>query len=78
MILADVSKRHELAVSEGWLDGTPPEKAPRFVENLSARVRSEEPLVASALERGELPEDDWLEPIRALAGNLRPSEEDTS
>jgi len=68
-----------LAVSEGWLDGLVPEKAPRFVENLVARVRSEEPLVASRLERGELPGDDWLERIHALAANLRPaSEEDQS
>jgi F-type H+-transporting ATPase subunit alpha len=67
-----------LAVSEGWLDGAAPEKAPRFVEKLAARVRSEEPLVASALERGELPEKGWLDRIKALAGNLRPLEEDAS
>ncbi len=68
-----------LAVSEGWLDGLVPEKAPRFVENLVARVRSDEPLVASKLERGELPEDDWLERVRVLAANLRPAfEEDRS
>jgi len=66
-----------LAVSEGWLDGIDPEEAPRFVENLVARVRSEEPLVASQLERGALPDDDWLVRIHALAVNLRPgSEED--
>jgi F-type H+-transporting ATPase subunit alpha len=68
-----------LAVSEGWLDGLVPETAPRFVENLVARVRSEEPLVASHLERGELPDDDWLERIHALAVFLRPAfEEDRS
>jgi F0F1-type ATP synthase alpha subunit len=68
-----------LAVSEGWLDGLVPEKAPRFVENLVARVRSEESLVASHLDRGELPDDDWLERVHALAVNLRPaSEEDRS
>jgi F-type H+-transporting ATPase subunit alpha len=68
-----------LAVSEGWLDGLAPEKAPRFVKNLVARVRSEEPLVASHLDRGELPDDDWLERVHALAVNLRPaSEEDRS
>jgi F-type H+-transporting ATPase subunit alpha len=68
-----------LAVSEGWLDGLAPEKAPRFVEKLVARVRSEEPLVASQLERGELPDDNWLERIHTLALNLRPaSEEDHS
>jgi F-type H+-transporting ATPase subunit alpha len=66
-----------LAVSEGWLDGIDPEEAPRFVENLVARVRSEEPLVSSQLERGALPDDDWLVRIHALAVNLRPgSEED--
>jgi F-type H+-transporting ATPase subunit alpha len=67
-----------LAVSEGWLDGLPPEKAPRRIEALAARVRSEEPLVASQLERGELPEDGWLERIRTLAVNLRTLEEDAS
>jgi F-type H+-transporting ATPase subunit alpha len=65
-----------LAVSEGWLDGVPAEKAPHFVENLSARLRSEEPLVASRLERGELPEDDWLERVSALAASLRPASEE--
>jgi F-type H+-transporting ATPase subunit alpha len=62
-----------LAVSEGWLDGIAPEKAPRFVENLVARVRSEEPIVASHLDRGELPDDDWLEKIRVLAAELQPA-----
>jgi F-type H+-transporting ATPase subunit alpha len=65
-----------LAVSEGWLDGLPPEKAPRFVENLAARVRSEEPLVASRLQRGELPDDGWLGWVQALAVNLRPASEE--
>jgi F-type H+-transporting ATPase subunit alpha len=68
-----------LAVSEGWLDGLVPEKAPRFIENLVARLRSEESLVASRLEGGELPEDDWLTRIHVLAANLRPAlEEDRS
>ena len=68
-----------LAVSEGWLDGLVPEKALRFVENLVARVRSEAPLVALQLERGELPDDDWLERVHDLAENLRPaSEQDQS
>ena len=65
-----------LAVSEGWLDGLPSEKAPRFVENLVARLRSEEPLVASRLERGELPEEGWLEKVHALAVNLLPTSEE--
>ena len=59
-------------MSEGWLDGLVPEKAPQFVATLVARVRSEQPLVASHLERGELPDDGWLERIQALAVNLRP------
>ncbi|MDH5306181.1 MAG: F0F1 ATP synthase subunit alpha [Myxococcales bacterium] len=59
-----------LAVSEGWLDGLAPEQAPRFVESLVARVRSEEPGTASRLERGELPEGDWVERIRANAAAL--------
>jgi F-type H+-transporting ATPase subunit alpha len=62
-----------LAVSQGWLDGLVPEKAPRFVENLVARVRSDAPLVAARLERGELPEDGWIGRIQALAVELRPS-----
>ena len=64
-----------LAVSEGWLDGVPPERVARFVENLVARLRSEEPLVASRLEQGELPEDGWVERLHALAENLRPTSE---
>jgi F-type H+-transporting ATPase subunit alpha len=68
-----------LAVSEGWLDGLVPEKAPRFVENLVARVRSEEPIVAAQLDRGELPGDGWLERCRVLAVDLNPAfEEDRS
>ncbi|HKJ23617.1 MAG TPA: F0F1 ATP synthase subunit alpha, partial [Myxococcota bacterium] len=62
-----------LAVSEGWLDAFPPEKAPRFVESLVARVRSDEPAVATSLERGELPEEGWLERVHALVENLRPA-----
>jgi F-type H+-transporting ATPase subunit alpha len=50
-----------LAVSQGWLDGVSPEKAPRFVGSLAARVRAEQPLVASRLERGALP--DGGEPV---------------
>jgi F-type H+-transporting ATPase subunit alpha len=65
-----------LAVSEGWLDGVAEEKAPHFVENLVARLHSEEPLVAARLERGELPEDDWLERVAALAASLRPASEE--
>jgi F-type H+-transporting ATPase subunit alpha len=65
-----------LAVSEGWLDGLEPDAAPRFVENLVARVRSEEPGVASCLEHGEVPDDDWLDRIRDLAANLRPAAEE--
>jgi F-type H+-transporting ATPase subunit alpha len=61
-----------LAVSEGWLDGLVPEKAPIFVDNLVARVRSEEPIVASQLERGALPEDGWLEKVRRIVTDLRP------
>lgn len=61
-----------LAASEGWLDGVSPEDAPRIVENLGARLRSEQPLVASCLERGEVPEGDWLEKIQTLAVTLRP------
>jgi len=59
-----------LAVSEGWLDGLGPEQAPHFVESFVARIRSEEPLVASRLDRGELPDDDWLERCRVLAVDL--------
>lgn len=68
-----------LAVSDGWLDGLAPEQAPQFVESLVARVRSEEPSVASQLDRGELPVGDWLAAVQALAADLRPaSEEDRS
>jgi F-type H+-transporting ATPase subunit alpha len=60
-----------LAVSEGWLDGCDLEKAPRFVENLVARVRSEKPDFAAALERSELPDEGWVEQVGALAHDLR-------
>lgn len=62
-----------LAVSEGWLDGLVPEKAPHFIENLVARVRSEEPLIASRLDHGELPDGDWLEQCRILSAGLHPA-----
>jgi F-type H+-transporting ATPase subunit alpha len=66
-----------LSVSEGWLDGIVPEKAAHFVENIVARVRSEEPSVASQLDRGELPDDDdWLERCRTLAADLNPASHD--
>jgi len=45
-----------LSVSEGWLDGLPPEQAPRFVASLLARLRSEAAEIAAAIERGEAPE----------------------
>jgi F-type H+-transporting ATPase subunit alpha len=64
-----------LAVSEGWLDGLAPEKAPRLVENLVARVRAEEPGIAASLDRAELPEGDWLARIRSLAADLHPASE---
>jgi F-type H+-transporting ATPase subunit alpha len=59
------------AVSEGWLDGLPPEQAPRFVESLVARVRSELPLVAASLDRGELPDGEWRETVHDLVDDLR-------
>jgi len=59
------------AVSEGWLDGISPASAPRFVESLVARARSEEPELSERLERGEAPEQGWLEAVGALAGTLR-------
>jgi F0F1-type ATP synthase alpha subunit len=66
-----------LAVHEGWLHGAPPEEAPRFIENLVARLRSDEPLVASDLERGDPLGEDRLARIRALAANLRPDSAET-
>lgn len=66
-----------LAVSEGWLDGVDPERAPPFVKNLVARLRSEQPDIVSCLERGELPEDDWLERIRTFIAGLRPVAEES-
>jgi len=65
-----------LAVSEGWLDGLAPQKAPRLVANLVARVRSEESAIAASLERGELPEGDWLGRMRSLALDLHPASEE--
>jgi F-type H+-transporting ATPase subunit alpha len=61
-----------LAVSDGWLDGLDPAKAPIFVENLVARVRQEQPALSSQLERGELPEEGWLGEVRRVVSDLRP------
>jgi len=61
-----------LAVSEGWLDGLAPEQAPRFVAGLMARLRSETPAQAVALDRGESP-DGWIDSLRRLAQALRPA-----
>jgi hypothetical protein len=63
-----------LAVSEGWLDGLTPAQAPGFVERLVARVRADEAELADAIEQGKLPEDDWRERLRVLAGGLRPAD----
>jgi F-type H+-transporting ATPase subunit alpha len=61
-----------LAVSEGWLDGVAPEQAPRFVQSLLLRLRSEAPAIAAALDRDEAPEPGWLERVGELAAGLRP------
>ena len=59
-----------LAVSEGWLDGLAPEAAPRILDHLLARVRSEDRHVFAQLERGEMPDSDWLEAIRSITADL--------
>jgi F-type H+-transporting ATPase subunit alpha len=61
------------AVVEGWLDGIPTDRAPHFVDSLLARVRSEDPAVFAALDRGELPEEGWLDRVGRLAENLHPT-----
>jgi F-type H+/Na+-transporting ATPase subunit alpha len=58
-------------VSQGWLDGTPPEEAPAVVGGLVARARAEAPAIVARLERGETPEEGWLEQLRGLCGALR-------
>jgi F-type H+-transporting ATPase subunit alpha len=60
-----------LAVGEGWMDGLSPEQAPRYVESLVTRLRSEQAAIAAALDRGELPPDSWTEDVGALAASLR-------
>jgi F-type H+-transporting ATPase subunit alpha len=60
-----------LAVSEGWLDGIAAERTPAFVASLVARLRADEPRIAAPLERGELPEEGWLERIQAVSASLR-------
>jgi F-type H+-transporting ATPase subunit alpha len=60
-----------LAVSEGWLDGIAAERAPACVASLVARLRADEPRIAAPLERGELPEEGWLERIQAVSASLR-------
>jgi F-type H+-transporting ATPase subunit alpha len=60
------------AVFEGWLDGVPQDEAPARVTSLVARVRAEAPGLASALDRGELPEAGWLDRIHRLVDALHP------
>jgi len=60
-----------LAVSEGWLDGLAPENAPDLAESLAARARSERPELVARLERGELPEEGWLDEMRNLCAAMR-------
>ncbi|HTY16729.1 MAG TPA: F0F1 ATP synthase subunit alpha [Myxococcota bacterium] len=60
-----------LAVSSGWLDGLAPEDAPAFVESLAARSRSEERDLMESLERGTLPDDSSLAPLRRLCEGMR-------
>jgi hypothetical protein len=67
-----------LAVSEGWLDGLPPEKAPALVGELVARARSELPEIVARLERGVLPEDGWLDALRGLCDGMRGSERESA
>jgi F-type H+-transporting ATPase subunit alpha len=54
-----------LGVAEGWLDGRAPERALEVVAGLVARVRSEAPALAAALERGEAPAG-WRDALRGL------------
>jgi len=60
-----------LAVSEGWLDGLPPDEAPAFVESLAARVRSEQPERIARLEQGTPPEQGWLDEMGKLCAAMR-------
>ena len=59
-----------LSVNEGWLDGLAPEQAPAFVARLLARVRSDAPDVAGAIEQDEV-SDASLERLRELAQEVR-------
>ncbi|HPG28006.1 MAG: F0F1 ATP synthase subunit alpha [Spirochaetaceae bacterium] len=59
------------AVAGGWLDGLPPQRAPSFVEALTARLRAEAPGIARTLDAGALPEEGWLDRVRTLAEALR-------
>ena len=63
------------AVSEGWLDGIAPERAPALVASLLARLRSLEPALADDLEKGAEPPAGWLDRARALAEGLRSAEQ---
>jgi len=60
-----------IAVGEGWLDGLEPARAPGFARELLAQLRAAAPAVALAIEHGEAPEGDWLEPIRSWAERAR-------
>jgi F-type H+-transporting ATPase subunit alpha len=65
-----------LAVSEGWLDGLDPDEAPALVERLVARARSEQPAWIAQLDRGEMPEEGWLDGMRTLCDGMRGHERD--
>jgi len=60
-----------MAVSQGWLDGLAPEDAPALAEGLAARVRAERPELVARLERGELPDEGWVDALRALCAAMR-------
>jgi F-type H+-transporting ATPase subunit alpha len=57
-----------LALSEGWLDGVPPDRAPRAAARLLERAREHLPAFVATLDDRRLPEGDWQASLRELAG----------
>ncbi len=60
-----------VAVREKWLEGLEPHQAPRFVERLVTRLKSELPEIANQLTAGSLPADGWLDSVKSLAIPLK-------
>ncbi len=60
-----------IAVSDGWLDGLPPEKAAALLWRAADRARAEVAEVMEALEAGNIPADGYRELLRGVVAAAR-------